>query len=79
MDIYYHELFFVYKLKINKNHYLYKNKLRNLDSENNYYKFVLKDNLLKENLLPKELINTVKSDSFDMIVVNDIRDNNYSS
>ncbi len=76
MDIYYHELFFVYKLKINKNHYLYKNKLRNLDSENNYYKFVLKDNLLKENLLPKELINTVKSDSFDMIVVNDIRDNN---
>lgn len=65
----YHELYFVYKIKIDSNHKLYKNNLINEDSDNHYFKWVKKNELKKENLLPGVLITFAKTDGFDTTVV----------
>lgn len=65
----YHELYFVYKLKISKDHKLYKDNLVNEDSENNYFKWVKKSNLNKARLLPDVLVKLANDDGFDTYVV----------
>lgn len=65
----YHELYFLYKIQIDENHKLYKNKLINKDSKKTYFKWVKKNNLAKENLLPKVLRQWSKTDGFDTAVL----------
>ena len=65
----YHELYFLYKIKIDKNHKLYKNDLINNDSEKHYFKWVRKSDLTKVNLLPGILRTWCKTDGFDTAVV----------
>ena len=68
----YHELYFLYKLKVNKeNEFSKVNK--NMDSKANYYKWVRKQDLDKENLLPVTLRKIVLSNKFENIVVNDLK------
>lgn len=65
----YHELYFLYKIQIDKNHKLYKNSLVNQDNQKTYFKWVKKSNLAKENLLPKVLRTWSKTDGFDTAVL----------
>ena len=65
----YHELYFLYKMKIDNNHKLYKNELINLDNKNHSFKWVNKKDLKKVNLLPRVLIDWAKTDGFDTIVL----------
>ena len=64
----YHELYFVYKIKIDSNHKLYGNELINNDSDKTYFKWVKKSELNKVNLLPKTLRALAKTDGFDITV-----------
>ena len=65
----YHELYFLYKIKIDSKHKLYKNSLVNHDNQKTYFKWVKKSNLTKENLLPKVLRIWAKTDGFDTAVL----------
>ncbi|MBQ6498153.1 MAG: NUDIX domain-containing protein [Bacilli bacterium] len=65
----YHEIYFLYKIKIDKNHILYNDSLVNQDSTNHYYKWVKKNNLTEENLLPEIVRTWAKTDGFDSAVL----------
>lgn len=65
----YHELYFLYKMKINDKHEFYKEKLINKDNTEHYFKWVKKNDLADVNLLPKILIKWVKTDGFDTTVL----------
>lgn len=65
----YHELYFLYKIKIDRDHKLYKNGLINQDSKTTYFKWVKKSELAKVNLLPKVLRTWSKTDGFDTAVL----------
>ena len=65
----YHELYFLYKIKIDKNHKLYKNNLINEDSKKTHFEWVKKSQLTKVNLLPKVLRKWSKTDGFDTAVL----------
>lgn len=65
----YHELFFLYKITINKAHKLYGKEIVNKDSEKSYFKWVKKSDLTKVNLLPKVLRTWVKTDGFDTTII----------
>lgn len=65
----YHELYFLYKIRIDSNHKLYSNKLINKDSKKTYFKWVKKSELTKVNLLPKVLRNWSKTDGFSTAVL----------
>ena len=65
----YHELYFLYKMTIDKNHKLYKNELVNEDSEKHYFKWVKKNDLEKVNLLPEIIRTWSQTDGFDSAVL----------
>ncbi len=65
----YHELYFLYKMKIDSNHQLYKNTLINEDSKKTHFKWVKKTELDKVNLLPKVLRACTLNDGFDTAVL----------
>lgn len=65
----YHELYFLYKMKINDDNKLYKNELINQDNKKTYFKWVKKDDLKKENLLPEITRQWSKTDGFDTMVL----------
>ena len=65
----YHELYFLYKMKINDDNKLYKNELINQDNKKTYFKWVKKDDLTKENLLPEITRQWSKTDGFDTMVL----------
>ena len=65
----YHELFFLYKITINKAHKLYGKEIVNKDSEKSYFKWVKKSDLTKVNLLPKVLRTWAKTDGFDTTII----------
>lgn len=65
----YHELFFLYKITIDKEHKLYGREIVNKDSEKSYFKWVKKSDLTKVNLLPKVLRTWVKTDGFDTTII----------
>lgn len=64
-----HELFFLYKITIDKEHKLYGREIVNKDSEKSYFKWVKKSDLTKANLLPKVLRTWVKTDGFDTTII----------
>lgn len=65
----YHELYFLYKMKIDNKHEFYKERLINKDNTEHYFKWVKRDDLSKVNLLPKVLIKWANTDGFDTIVL----------
>lgn len=65
----YHELFFLYKITIDKEHKLYGREIVNKDSEKSYFKWVKKSDLTKVNLLPKILRTWAKTDGFDTAII----------
>ena len=69
----YHELYFLYKLKVTSDNKKFMNVTKNIDSKASYYKWVKKDELDKANLLPVVLREVVKTSKFENIVVNDLK------
>ena len=65
----YHELYFLYKITIDKEHILYSKEIVNKDSEKSYFKWVKKSDLTKVNLLPKVLRTWSKTDGFDTTII----------
>jgi 8-oxo-dGTP pyrophosphatase MutT (NUDIX family) len=65
----YHELYFLYKIKIDNNHQLYKNDLMNEDNQKTHFEWVNKNDLDKVNLLPEVLRTWSKTDGFDTAVL----------
>lgn len=69
----YHELYFLYKLKITSKDTEFKKDMKNIDSKASYYKWVKKGDLEKENLLPVVLRDLVMRNGFETVVINDLR------
>lgn len=73
-NVRYHELYFVYKLILNDEDEIVKNrdnKLINYDSKGDWYEFVEIDKLDSAYILPAELKDIIKSNEFGKIVVRD--------
>ena len=69
----YHELYFLYKLKVTSKDTEFKKDMKNIDSKASYYKWVKKENLEKENLLPVVLRDLVMRNGFETVVINDLK------
>ena len=69
----YHELYFLYMLKKELTDDRFKEGTKNIDSKNHYYKWVKKEDLAKENLLPEVLREVVKSRKFERVVINSLK------
>ena len=67
-----HELFFLYRLKVGLQDKRFKEEMKNLDSKDNYYKWVDKDKLEEVNLLPKVLRNLSECNDFEDIVLDEL-------
>lgn len=68
----YHELYFLYKLKVTSKDTEFKKDMKNIDSKASYYKWVKKEDLEKENLLPVVLRDLVMRNGFETVVINDL-------
>ena len=69
----YHELYFLYKLKVTSKDTEFKKDMKNIDSKASYYKWVKKEDLEKENLLPVVLRDLVVRNGFETVVINDLK------
>ena len=69
----YHELYFLYKLKVTSKDTEFKKDMKNIDSKASYYKWVKKEDLEKENLLPVLLRDLVMRNGFETVVINDLK------
>lgn len=69
----YHEVYILYRLKISDEDERFKDGMKNKDSRENYYKWILKDKLNEVYLLPDVLKNIVIDDSLKSFVVNDLK------
>ena len=69
----YHELYFLYKLKVTSKDTEFKKDMKNIDSKASYYKWVEKEDLEKENLLPVVLRDLVMRNGFETVVINDLK------
>lgn len=69
----YHELYFLYKLKVTSKDTEFKKDMKNIDSKASYYKWVKKEDLEKENLLPVVLRDLVMKNGFETVVINDLK------
>ena len=69
----YHELYFLYKLKVTSKDSEFKKDMKNIDSKASYYKWVKKEDLEKENLLPVVLRDLVMRNGFETVVINDLK------
>ena len=69
----YHELYFLYKLKVTSKDTEFKKDMKNIDSKASYYKWVKKEDLEKENLLPVVLRDLVMRNGFETVVINDLK------
>lgn len=70
----YHELYFVYKVKLEENDEIVKRKkgeFINYDSESNYYEYINLDDIDNESIKPEIIKKIVKDSKFDTIVVRD--------
>ncbi len=73
-DVKYHELFFVYRIKLDENDEIIKRdkkELINYDSDGNWYEFISINDIEKENIKPEIIKKIVKEDKFKNIVVRD--------
>ena len=68
-----HELFYVYKIKLSKNDNRIYDNMKNIDSKENYYKWINKKELDKINLVPVSLISLKQSDEFESIFLDTIK------
>ena len=69
----YHELYFLYKLKVTSKDTEFKKDMKNIDSKASYYKWVKKEDLEKENLFPVVLRDLVMRNGFETVVINDLK------
>ena len=69
----YHELYFLYKINVNKDDKRFSDDMINHDSVHSYYKWVKYDKLNEVNLLPVVLRNLSDDDSFQHLIVNDLK------
>lgn len=69
----YHELYFLYKIKVTMKDDKFNKVTKNMDSKASYYKWVKKDELDKANLLPVVLRKIALTSKFENIVVNDLK------
>ena len=69
----YHELYFLYKIKVESGDTRFKEEMKNVDSKASYYKWVKKDKLAEVNLLPVVLREIVKKNKFESVVINDLK------
>ena len=69
----YHELYFLYKINVNKDDKRFSDDMINHDSVHSYYKWVKYDKLDEVNLLPVVLRNLSDDDSFQHLIVNDLK------
>ncbi|MGN1013036.1 MAG: NUDIX domain-containing protein [Clostridia bacterium] len=68
----YHELYFVYKVKLEENDEIVKRKkgeFINYDSESNYYEYINLDDIDNESIKPEIIKKIVKDNKFNTIVV----------
>ena len=63
----YHELYFLYRLKVESGDKRFKDNMKNQDSKASYYKWVKKDKLAEANLLPVVLRDVAKKTKFETI------------
>lgn len=68
-----HELYFLYVLKSELTDERFKEGMKNKDSEYNYYRWVKKEDLAKEKLLPEVLREVTKSKKIERVVVNNLK------
>ncbi len=71
-NIKYHELFFVYKLKLAEDDNRFDNIIKNLDSDSNYYKWIEKNKLKENNLLPNALNDIIDVSVFKIIFLDEL-------
>lgn len=69
----YHELYFLYKFKVTSKDTEFKKDMKNMDSKASYYKWVKKEDLERENLLPVVLRDLVLRNGFETVVINDLK------
>lgn len=71
-DIKFHELYFLYKLVLDKEDKRFKDNMKNNDSKANYFKLVDIEGIDQVNILPKVLKKIIKEKNFNNYVVNDL-------
>lgn len=71
-DIKFHELYFLYKLVLDKEDKRFKDNMKNNDSKANYFKLVDIERIDQVNILPKVLKKIIKEKNFNNYVVNDL-------
>ena len=65
----FHELFYVYKMKINKNHELFRDDLINYDSDNSYYKWIKYSDIDKINFVPNNVKKWLLTDNLEVMTI----------
>ena len=71
-DIKFHELYFLYKLVLDKEDKRFKDNMKNNDSKANYFKLVDIEGIDQVNILPKVLKKIIKEKKFNNYVVNEL-------
>ena len=71
-DIKFHELYFLYKLVLDKEDKRFKDNMKNNDSKANYFKLVDIEEIDQVSILPKVLKKIIKEKNFNNYVVNDL-------
>ena len=71
-DIKFHEVYFLYKLVLDKEDKRFKDNMKNNDSKANYFKLVDIEGIDQVNILPKVLKKIIKEKNFNNYVVNDL-------
>ena len=71
-DIKFHELYFLYKLVLDKEDKRFKDNMKNNDSKANYFKLVDIEGIDQVNILPKVLKKIIKEKNFNNYLVNDL-------
>ena len=65
----FHEIFYVYKMKINKNHELFRDDLINYDSDNSYYKWIKYSDIDKINFVPNNVKKWLLTDNLEVMTI----------
>lgn len=71
-NIKYHELFFIYKITLSDDDHRFDEVKENLDSDTNYYKWIKKDKLKENGVLPEALSEIIDAEEFKMIVIDEL-------
>ncbi len=69
----FHELYILYKINVEDNDSRFTDNMINHDSKNHYYKWIDKSSFKEVNLLPKQIKYLKDDDTFEHIIVNDLK------